>query len=189
MSPSGPAMRTSSGSTSSSRGTSNADVSAMRASPVAVSSVQTCQGSVDERRTNAAREPSADNTRSSQTPPSSECSWIAPPGPPPESRVTVLVHRPDLRPPVRRRRGELDVPMWRVDPLVPARLGIERPEPEVLARLVADHKDAAVRQPARGHVRHVLGVLGDLASLAALGIHDEQVLRGVVENAHNEEPR
>ena len=61
-------LRMSSGSARSAEATFVFDVSATRASPVAVSSVHTCHGSVAEKRTKAARDPSAESTRSSHTP-------------------------------------------------------------------------------------------------------------------------
>jgi len=59
--------------------------------------------------------------------------------------------------------GELDVPVGRVDALADAASRVERREVEVLAVLVGDLEDAAIRQPARGHVLRILAVSRDLA--------------------------
>ena len=54
---------------------------------------------------------------------------------------------------------------------------------------VRDLDDPAVREPARGHVRDVLGVLGDLARHAALRVDEQEILRRVVEHAHHQQLR
>ena len=65
---------------------------------------------------------------------------------------------------------------------------VERAEPEVIALFVGDHESAAIGEPARGNVRHVLGVAHDLARGAGPRIDQQQILRRVVEDPHHQEP-
>ena len=109
--------------------------------------------------------------------------------PPPQARVPVLVHRPDLRAPIRRRHSELDVPVRMVDRLTASVLRIERREPQMLAALVRDLEHAAVVEPTSWNVLHVVLLPRDVARLTGARIDDEELLVGVVEHAHDEQLR
>src|SRR5438128_3618668 len=106
---------------------------------------------------------------------------------PAQLRVAVRVHGPDLDAAIGRRRGELDVPLRRVDALAGAAPRIERGEVEMLALLVGDLEDSAIREPARPDVLRIVAVPRDLARGSGGAVDDEQILSGVVEDAHDEQ--
>jgi hypothetical protein len=54
---------------------------------------------------------------------------------------------------------------------------------------VGDLEHAPIRQPTRRHVRHIFGVDRDLARRTAARIDEQEILRGVVVHAHDQQLR
>src|SRR5438094_3757478 len=108
--------------------------------------------------------------------------------PPADLRIAVLVDGPRLHAAVSGGAGELDVPAGAIDRLARTGLRIERREPQVLLVDVGDLEDAAVGEPARGHVRDVLRVLRDLRRVAAVRFDDHEDLWRVVVLSSRDDP-